>query len=271
MKPFSIRLNRIPRLQRYTMAGLLVVLIIMTPMVFSRAPITGEIRYTLAWDTEGITQTQNGWSITNDLGYHVQVEQGYIVSNHTRLIACEHTHGLIEWLQHRFGMPTAQAGHGVDVDEAAIFDASVESLTALTPLLFGSVTVSEPSYCQAHYLTARALRDTRNLPTETDLFNVTLFISGTYSDAEQEAVPFRISTNLNYGQIIPLQAVDTAQLIHAEIGAQPIEVEIVRSVRQLFDGVDFVSMNEAQQSKAVLWNLFKGFRAQVVSGQTHGR
>lgn len=269
MNNFFIRLSRIPRLQRYTMAGLLAILIIMTPIVFSREPISGEIRYTLTWDTQGITRTQVGWSITNDLGYHIQVEQGYIVSNQTRLIACEHTHGLIEWLQHRFGMPKAQAGHGADIDEAAIFDASVESLTALTPLIFGRVTVSEPSYCQAHYLAARALRDTRNLPTETDLFNVTLLIRGTYDDAEQEAVPFSISTNLNYGQIVPLQLVDTEQLLHAEVGAQPIEVEIVRSVRQLFDGVDFITMNEAQQGKAVLWNLLKGLRAQVVSGQTH--
>jgi hypothetical protein len=40
-------------------------------------------------------------------------------------------------------------------------------------------------------------------------------------------------------------------------------------VRHLFDGVDFVSMDEAQQGKAILWNMLKNLRAQVVSGQTH--
>ena len=268
MKRFITRFYRIPRLQRYTMALLLMILIVMTPTLFSATPVSGEIRYTLAWDTEGITITPNNWEVVNDLGYRVQVEQGYLVSNQTRLIACEHTHGLIEWLQHRLGMPKAQAGHGADVDEAAIFDASVESLTAFTAISFGSVTVHEPSYCQAHYLAARALRDTRNLPTDTDLFNITLWVSGTYSDAERTNVPFSISTNLNYGQIIPLQT-PSLQSIHAEVGAQPVEVEIVRSVRHLFDGVDFVSMDEAQQGKAILWNMLKNLRAQVVSGQTH--
>ncbi len=269
MERFLTHFYRIPRLQRYIMALLLVILIVMTPTLFSTTPVSGEIRYTLAWDTEGITRTANGWEVVNDLGYRVQVEQGYLVSNQTRLIPCEHTHGLIEWLQHRLGLRTAKAGHGADVDEAAILDASVESLTAFTPFAFGSVTVHEPSYCQAHYLAARALRDTRNFPTDTDLFNITVWVSGTYSDAEQTNVPFSISTNLNYGQIIPLQT-PRLQSIHAEVGAQPIEVEVVRSVHHLFDGVDFVSMDGAQQGKAVLWNLLKNLRAQVVSGQTHG-
>ncbi|MEO0564505.1 MAG: hypothetical protein AAF125_20540, partial [Chloroflexota bacterium] len=176
----------------------------------------------------------------------VTVTEGYLVSAQARLLACEHAHSMWDWW-----VDVVSAGHGEDEGAETLANAAVvEHLHTLEATTLASVPVAtpEPAYCTGHYVAARALDTTVNLPESPDLFGTTLYIQGTYTRNGEPPTAFTLRTNLNYGQLVDLSR-------PARTGDEPVTVEIVRPVATIFDGVDFATASPELAAKDVLWAL----------------
>lgn len=258
---------------RLSTLGLLVTVL---AYVLPAPPVSGDIVYAASWVWgDAVAHADGGWSVTNDLGYTVTVERGYVVDFSTQLIACEHSHawGGIAWLEKLVGVAVVQAGHSSgDVDPAALTTATAEPIHSPALRELGTVTVNEPDYCEGHYLVARADGDTLNLPDDLDLHGMSLTIEGTYQRADMDApVTFTAQTALANGAITTLSRVDLAGFrdVHVEISDEPVYVTIQRRLDTLFDGVDFAAMSRDEIGQAVLWSLIDGTRLLVTGGNLH--
>lgn len=231
---------------------------------------TGSISYTAAWAWGDAIDTPGpGWEVTNDLGYRVQVESGAVVLYSTQLIACEHEHdeSVWQWLSERLGVAigpaTAYAGHGDEENPAEVMPVLVESLAEPETVALGSVEVSEPAWCQGHYLVARG--------AEGEMAGRSLEIAGTVTGPDGATAPFVIDTALAWGALadlrLPYDGQDASR--HVETGDEAIEIVVLRALDALFDGVDFAGMDETEQAKAVLRNLAGGMAIVVVDGTVH--
>ena len=75
---------------------------------------------------------------------------------------------------------TAYAGHATGTpNPAAIRAMQVESLTAPAAREVGVVLLPPQTYCQLHYLVARAGHDAAGLPGELDMVDVSVHVEGT--------------------------------------------------------------------------------------------
>lgn len=231
---------------------------------------TGSIRYTAAWAWGDAIDTPGpGWEVTNDLGYRVQVETGSVVLYSAQLLACEHEHtesvwqGLSDLLGSVVGPTAAHAGHGDEENPAEVMPVLVESLAEPETAALGSVEVSEPAWCQGHYLIARGV--------EGEMAGRSLQIAGTVTGPDGTAAPFVIDTALAWGALadlrLPYDGEDASR--HVETGDEAIEIVFLRALDALFDGIDFQEMDESEQAKAVLRNLTGGMAIVVVDGTVH--
>ena len=259
---------------KFIMAILAIIWLILAPSIilgyFSDEPESGEVTYQLDWEWGDAMPTDEGWQVINDLGYTVNVTQGYLVSYSSTLIECEHSHGIFDWL---FGMTApsvAYAGHGEDdIDPAMLDTPHVESLHQPQTLMTGTVIVPEPSYCQGHYLVARGSSDTVGLPEDIEMYGTSLYIAGTYqANGSDEVMNFAVETSLANGDIIDLMS-ETGDFIHAEISDETIEITITRQLDSLFDGIDFSTMPDDDIARSVLWALMDNTRLIVTGGAIH--
>lgn len=221
-------------------------------------PLPAQITYTLDWDWGKASPGGAGWRVTNNLGYHIRVEQGYLVTRSVELIACELDHSLSQIIFDALPQP-AYAGHGVTGhDLSRISVPQVESLTAPTAVTVVSTFGSEPAYCQAHYLLAPAIETASNLPGQTDMLDVTLFIRGTYTaPTGHPPTPFTITTQLAWGALVDLpQAVPTPR--------QAMQITIRRNLGSMFDNLDFSRMSEAEQAQTILRSLVASTQIEVL-------
>lgn len=232
---------------------------------------SGSISYTSAWRWGDAIDTPGpGWEVTNNLGYRVQVEGGGVVFYSAELVACEDEHAATVWqrlgdlLGEMTGPTTAYAGHGDGESPAEVMPVLVESLSKPVTAELGIVQVSEPAWCQGHYLVARA--------TEGAMAGRSLTVAGTVTGPDGAATPFAIDTALAWGTLADLQtpyANDTSTQLHGEIGSETLQIVVRRELDTLFDGVDFAEMDATAQAKAVLRNLTGGTAVLVVGGTVH--
>lgn len=234
-------------------------LVLMVAAYFLPAPgasVSGDISYLADWEWGSAEPVPDGgWTVENNLGYRVQVRDGYVLSYSAVLNQCQHQHRLIDWLLSKLLTPTAQAGHSTNADPAQTRVSLTESLAAPTASEWGTVTVNEPAYCRGHYLTA--VNGTES----------SLYIEGRYQRGG-DAQPFMLNTAQAWGALDDLSSVDGAS-VHVQPGSEPIRVRVIRPLDTLFDDADFAAMDADTFARTVLRHLAEDTRFEVVSGSVH--
>jgi hypothetical protein len=214
-------------------------------------PIVREdVSYTLSWDWTGAQRFDaKGWLVDNDLGYRVQVNSGRLVTRNLELIDCHPAAPgpALNALWRLLSPRAAYAGHSSLVAGASRITKSYEEdLADPGEREIESRTVSDPQYCQAHYLIARA----KGAPPSAAGFEV----AGSWSRDGQPGQPFSIRSNLAYGEIKQLRNADDGRpAIRSIVGG--IRVEVRRPLAALFAGVDFAEMDERAQAMQALRSL----------------
>jgi hypothetical protein len=220
--------------KRLILTGVWLLFMLLAPVFLWRNPHPpGTLNYRLAWDWGTAEALEQGWRVENDLGYEIVVQRGYLVSYSAELVACPHFHF---WWETAFAPMLAYAGHGANHDESQMATPIIEALDNPQNSEWGSVTIHEPSYCQAHYLIARG---SSAVP---DMYGLSLWIEGTY-ERDGEALPFRLETSLANGKMFEIQMGSSGTVM------------INRRLDALFTGVDFGSMDESEMGQAALWTL----------------
>ena len=233
---------------------------------------SGSVSYSAAWEWgEAIDTPGPGWEVTNDLGYRVQVETGAVVFYSAELLDCEHEHTETLWqrlgnlLGELTGPATAYAGHTDENNPAEVMPILVESLAEPVMIELGSVQVSEPAYCQGHYLVARSV--------EGEMAGRSLSVAGRITGLDGVTQPFAIDTSLAWGIIAELQlpyaSSNGSAAIHGEIGNEALEIVVGRRLDTLFDGVEFAGMDATEQAKMILRNLTNHTALVIVGGTAH--
>jgi len=250
---------------------LFIIMILMAPSIIADyLPVEGDISYQLDWDLNGAELTSDGWQITTDLGYEVVIHEGYITSFNASLISCSHSHGLFGWLVEMLSPGEVQAGHGGTDDEPSIVNASVvESLTAPSSTVMGTVHVTEPNYCNGFYVLGQAHDLAANLPDDFDMTGNSLYIRGEYIANDGTATPFTVTTNVGWGTQDDLTLPQSDRNIHVAVGNEAITISIQRSLATLFDGIDFETADEITLSHSLLRNLTDNTCFIVLTGKTH--
>ena len=225
---------------------------------------SAELTYTLVWDTDNIQFTEDGWQTTSNLDYSVTVTEGYIVAYETQLTACEHSHGWFDWLD----IPRVSAGHGDDGNDSTLSASIVENVTQPDNHAWGTVTLYEPTYCEAFFLVARGASDTANQPDSVDMFGTSIYLQGTYTAPDsEEAIPFTLQTQHANGTVQPFT--QNGESVHLALSAEPMEITILRSLNTLFDEIDFANDSAEDAAFQVLRNVLNHTQFEVISGQTH--
>ncbi|MEO0597576.1 MAG: hypothetical protein AAF126_15820 [Chloroflexota bacterium] len=258
------------RLFRAIQIILFVLIVLMAPAIFADyMPVEGEIHYQLNWELGDAELTADGLQVTNDLGYSIVIHEGYVSSYNATMNACEHSHGLFEWLWEQLTPSVAQAGHGEDDDPAMIDTTVVESFTALESAYVGSVTVEEPAYCEGFYLIGSAHYLAQSLPEDFDMLGYSLYLRGRYTTPEGITLPFSLLTDTGWGTLSDLVVPSTEALTHVEVSGDPITISIQRNAETMFDGITFDTLNETDLSRAILRNLTESTQFIVLSGKMH--
>ncbi|MDE0265036.1 MAG: hypothetical protein OXJ37_21725 [Bryobacterales bacterium] len=213
-----------------------------------------DVSYTLDWDWGAASPHQDGgWTVRTDRGYHVQVDSGQIVSRNLELVPC-HVAPPPPPQASIFGWPGPSrvfAGHSSLVpNESKITDSYVEDLAAPQEVFLERRVVTDPEYCQAHYLLARE----RGSPPGS----LTLDVSGTWSkSSEKSRKPFNIKSPAAYGEFKPLHLPDGVKLGRRLI-VGGIDARVRRSLDTLFNGIDFADGTSDSDGMQVLRNLVAG-------------
>jgi hypothetical protein len=221
---------------------------------------THTVTYALAWAPDDVVPAADGvgFMVTNDLGYTVHVERGWLTSYGVELVECPRASapspvargGALLW---SLVEGTAFAGHATDTpNPAAIRPMQVESLTAAHAIDVATLELAPQEYCKLHYLLARAGADARGLPSETDLVGTSLDVEGTYrAPGATSDVPFTLRTASAYGALLE-QAADDARPLRVDTAHAATRVTVRRHRAHLFDGVDFARMPERAAALQVL-------------------
>ena len=218
-------------------------------------PIVRErVRYTLDWDWgEAQPHSSGGWTTVNDLGFLVHVEGGKVVTRGLELLPC-HTMPMASptALLNRWLAPvTAYAGHGSLLpNESKITRSYEEDLAKPEALFLESRVVTDPAYCQAHYLIAR--------PRGTGPGASAFEVWGNWSRAEDgPCTAFRVEYSAAYGEIQDLlDAASGAPAQRSIVGG--VEITVVRSLHAMFDGIDLSETPPEKLGSQILKSLVSG-------------
>jgi hypothetical protein len=229
-----------------------------------------QVRYHLDWAWDDANRTADGtaWEVGNDLGYRVRVTRGYVTSYSMELVECPKdaatpvaSLGTLLWSA--VGS-TAYAGHATGTpNPAAIRPMQVESLTAPTARQVAVVLLSPQTYCQLHYLVARAGREAPGLPADVDMVDASLHIDGTYQAPETTTdTPFTLHTAVAYGALFD-HTVNPAAPLHVDTGSSATATTVRRHLGRIFDGVDFVTMTDRVIAGQVLKSLLDHVEVEI--------
>lgn len=219
-----------------------------------------EVRYTLSWDWSRVERRAGGgWSVVSDLGYHVRVDGGQVVTRGLELVPCHAMTGMAamaavpRWL----GPRIAAAGHGSMLPNASrIADSHLEDLANPTDLALEPRVVTDPEYCEAHYLIAR--------PRGTGPGTTALALHGRWSrSAAGPWQEFAASSAGAYGEIKELRHAEDGDAMRRMI-VGGVDVRVLRSVAALVDGLDFASAKPQGLGRAALRSLVRSTR--IVAG-----
>lgn len=235
-------------------------------VLHQNTPSEGQASYVLAWDWGDAQATQDGWRTTTNLGYDVEVTTGYVVAHETQMTPCEHSHGWLSWLT--LDINTAHAGHGDDSNDSTFELSRVENLINPQSETWGTVTLYEPTYCEAFFLIARGEADSLNSPDDVDMYGTSVYLQGTYVAPEHdEPIAFTLQTGHANGIISEFS--HNSDSVHIALSDEPLEIAITRSLDSMLDDIDFVSMTTDDAAFQVLRNLVNNTTFEILSGKTH--
>ena len=222
------------------------------------------VSYRLEWSWDGATaEASGGWQTTNDHGYRVHVERGYLVDYSMELVECpkETLSPDTDAYWARFLVQPAWAGHAPTTpNPAAIYTPHIEALHAPTDFDVGTRWLAAQRYCRVHYLIARANRSAVGLPDDLDMVERSLYVRGT-SQTPSAAAPrsFEIATSAANAMLTELFPPDhfgaQASAFVVDTGHENARVVVRRGLKSLFDGIDFETMPPARMERQVLQNV----------------
>jgi len=222
--------------------------------------------YQFTWDRSNIIELDNGrWQTTNNLGYEVQIDGGWLVSYAATFVPCRSAskeritapNGILAFVASLM-VSTARAGHGDVADPSAMSDGTVETIGG--PHIRVRVgPIPNAQYCDLHYLVARGDAVTARLNTAPDMIGTSLKISGRYrGENESEFSSFSISTDIAFGTLHSAQAEGAAYFagVSATVdGNQGLGVHLSRPMGTLFDDIAFGDLRHNSIARIILRNL----------------
>ncbi|MBI3782065.1 MAG: hypothetical protein HY270_01550 [Deltaproteobacteria bacterium] len=218
------------------------------------------VSYLLDWKKSKVEEAAGaGWEVTNDLGYRVHVSHGYLVTRSLELIPCNPVPppvSLLDRLDDVIGPRRAYAGHSAIADPSATKNAEVESLLSPQSHYAATLYPGAQTYCQAHYLIARADRQATGLPTEVDLVDQSLRIEGWFRQPGQaQEQSFTVVTAVANGRLFDLPRAASHEAFALDTASESGVVVVRRDLDTIFDHVDFSVMNDKRIGREVLQNL----------------
>lgn len=208
-------------------------------------PIVREaVRYTLDWTWgKAKRHPEGGWTLVKDLGYEIHVTGGKVVARSLELIPCHKIPPAVAWL----APAVARAGHSSLVaNESRITTSYEEDLAQPAPQPIETRTVTDPEYCQAHYVVAR--------PKGTGLGAPALAISGTWRRSGDRETPFAIESASAYGEIKDLPRTSI-------LGG--LDVRIVRPLDSILDGIDFAAEDSERIGSQIMRSLVSNTKIEI--------
>ena len=207
-------------------------------------PTLTSVEWVMAWDGSATeTRETGGWSTTSDLGYEIEVDEGWVLTYLLSLVPCETEAdtGALAWLGWIFGAP-ALADHAPFSDPSLVELSAVEGFDSPSTLSLGPFDFPEQTYCSIYWLVARG-------EPETAAAGTSLRVSGMWQRGSETGV-LEIDTDFALALIedIPPISMDQSDL----------QVTLARPLATLFDGIDFADANSYQQSWQMLSNLVEG-------------
>lgn len=229
-----------------------------------------EVTYLLRWDRSHVdVLPEGGLALTNDLGFEVRLDRGYLVQDSATLVDCEGVGGDV-WdsaaalLRAAFLPAIARAGHGELDDPSAVIRPTVLDLVgADADARFGAVPFPEARYCRLHFLVT-GVYDPATLedaPPDLDLVLMTLYLEGAARGIGEEAwAPFEVRSTLADGVIV-----DLPDVLEGTTEGSAALVVIERDLGAMFDGVDFASpdLSDDAIARSVLHRLDHDARVSV--------
>jgi hypothetical protein len=239
------------------------------------AQAPASVRVTLDWAPAAPSRVE--W--TNDLGYRVTLDEGWLVSNTVELVRCPARQGLADDLRSLFAPREAWAGHTADpsTEPLRLRAPHAQSLTATAALDMGTLHPPPDEYCASFYLVARAVPGAAiaKSPSGVDLEErrLSVYLRGSFlrpssgpSAAAAERVPFTAETGSAYGKsAIGSGVVDTtpsAPSLHVAAGAS-LALRVVRDTARLFDKIDFAASTPETIARQVMANLVDSTRVSL--------
>ena len=224
------------------------------------------LSYILDWQSEEAILEDDSITLQTDLGYEVVIERGFTIAYSLQLVECDDEEepadipGMGQRLLNLLGPGVAWAGHSeLDPNPAAIEVSQAEDILVRARVEMGRVTVEPQRYCQLHYLVARSERETVGLPDELDIVGMSVYMEGSYQRAGEASQPFVLNTSYAYGLLTDLFAPgadqDAEAALEVDTGYDDATITVTRNLDRLFDGVEFETMNTAQQAGQVLKQL----------------
>jgi len=239
-----------------------------------------QVDYHLSWNTDGVTVSETGLELSNNLGYDIEVSTGYLVFYSTQLVPCEDdTSGELtrakdsgidwgKWWGRLIGIRTAHAGHGEEnLDASVVAQSAIEDLTNPVTMEVGSRAIEGTRYCQIHYLVARGGTGTTGLPEELDMVGASLYLAGSWSLEGGEPQDFMILSSVAYGTLSNLYPDSFYGVADKEFEVDASQngarVEIHRNLLGLFENVNFQEMSDTQLERRILQNVIEHTEFQV--------
>lgn len=203
-----------------------------------RAPHT--VTYRLAWDTQGVEQTDAGWAVTQTDGTRVEVSNAYLTTARAQLGTC--------WVAQRGWGATAWAGHSGDLGPTAVFQAAVEPLGPADPWDFGARELDQ-AYCAAEWVVGHADPETPG-PADVDMEGLTLSMELRVTTASGDVRDLHVQSDETWRRFAGFEGGGAL-----DAGLEPGTVVFVRPLTRLFDGLDLAQIGQDELAPAILSQL----------------
>lgn len=221
-------------------------------------PRIQSIQYQYALESAGAQPNPaGGWRVTLPSGQKLHVCRGWATLYTAQLVPCQQngkttTPASLGFLR-LLAPPQAFAGHSKQLDPSGLNPPMVLPLDkpGLFPLALK--TFPAQTYCQAHFLMARATQEAVGLPADVDMVRTSLHLEGTLESASGASLKtLTIHTPVAHGKLVDLpQEVLTRAAQHGG----KLEITLHQSLGTLFDQVQLEQLPEPRLARAVLQNL----------------
>jgi len=222
-----------------------------------------QLSWVFTWETQDITQHEEGWSVTNGDGIEFTVESGWVSSYSASLAPCEAEESL--WaerglMERVLGIGIARADHGAVSDPSTLESPLLEDLSLLEGSRSSTLYFEPTEYCQLHYLVARADSDAEAPAPASPMALRTLRLDGSWTAGEDSGL-LSIESAFNYGALFSLESAT------ASSAGPAVEIEVRRQPSRLFDAVNPQLQSEEQLAWTVTQNLVQASEILIVEAE----